>query len=55
VRLFGEIDNLLSGKVIRELLSTTANRAGVLLNNYFLFQGEFWLYRRELKRQRKLL
>jgi hypothetical protein len=50
VRLFREIDNLVSGKVIRELLSTTANRAGMLLNNYFLFQEKFWLCRRELKR-----
>jgi hypothetical protein len=49
VRLFWKIDNLLSGKVIRELLSTTANRAGVLLNNYFLFDWEFRLYRWELK------
>jgi hypothetical protein len=45
VRLFREIDNLFAGEVVREFLSAAAYRAGVLLNNYFFFQGEFRLYR----------
>jgi hypothetical protein len=50
VRLFREIDNLFPGKSIGELLSAAANRAGVLLNDYFFFKGKFRLYRRKLKR-----